>query len=155
MPNEKMTAGCRAKSGQRVGDTLTPEQRSYCMSRIRSSDTSPEIRARSVLHRMGYRFRLHRRDLPGCPDIVLPRHRKVILVHGCFWHMHRCKRGRVTPKTRVKYWTSKREGNVQRDGRHLKELRALGWKVVVVWECEAAKSDLLEEKLADFLAQKK
>ena len=140
------------RSRDRHGDTLTARQRSLCMSRIRSTDTSPEVAVRSMLFRMGYRFCLHRRDLPGCPDIVLPRHKKIILVHGCFWHMHRCRRGRAVPKTRRKYWSDKREGNVRRDRKCLKELRDLGWDVLVVWECWVPKAERLREHLAAFIS---
>ena len=116
-------------------DVHTPQQRSFNMSRIRDRDTKPELIVRSLVHRMGFRFRLHRKDLPGKPDIVLPRHHKVILVHGCFWHLHRCRYGRVVPKTNAEFWQAKRTGNVQRDRRNLKALRDAGWKTLVVWEC--------------------
>jgi DNA mismatch endonuclease (patch repair protein) len=105
------------------------------MSRIRGKDTKPELLVRSVVHRMGYRFRLHRTDLPGKPDLVLPKHRKIIFVHGCYWHMHRCRYGRVVPKTNTEFWQQKRQGNVQRDRRNLKQLRKDGWQILVVWEC--------------------
>lgn len=133
-------------------DTLSPSARSALMSRIRGKDTKPEILVRSLLHRMGLRFRLHRRDLPGSPDIVLPRHGAVVFVHGCFWHRHpRCK-GATTPKWRVKFWRDKFAGNVERDKRNRRDLRRLGWKVLVVWECEMKKPQKLESKLGKFLA---
>ena len=116
-------------------DVHTPAQRSFNMSRIRAKDTRPELVVRSLVHQMGYRFRLHRKDLPGKPDLVLPGHRKVIFVHGCFWHMHRCRYGRVTPKTNAEFWQQKRMGNVERDRRNVRELRRAGWSVLVVWEC--------------------
>ena len=105
------------------------------MSRIRGENTGPEKRVRATLYRMGYRFRLHRRDLPGTPDIVLPRHNTVVFVHGCFWHLHSCKAGRVSPSTNADFWRSKRLGNFRRDARNRRQLRKLGWKVAVVWEC--------------------
>lgn len=105
------------------------------MSRIRSKDTKPELVVRSLVHQMGFRFRLHRRDLPGTPDLVLPRHEKVILVHGCFWHMHRCRFGRVVPKTNAEFWQNKRTENVQRDRRNAVSLRRMGWHILTIWEC--------------------
>jgi DNA mismatch endonuclease, patch repair protein len=120
-------------------DSLTPEQRRYTMSRVRHADTKPELVVRSALHRMGYRFTLHRRDLPGKPDIVLPRHRAVIFVHGCFWHRHAsCERASM-PKTNPAYWRAKFHRNVERDERVRARLIQEGWKVIVVWECEIAK----------------
>jgi DNA mismatch endonuclease, patch repair protein len=118
-----------------MADVHTARQRSYNMSRIRSRDTKPEMIVRSLVHQMGFRFRLHRKDLAGKPDLVLPRHYKVIFVHGCFWHMHRCRYGRVTPKTNADFWQAKRTQNVARDQRHLRSLRRDGWQVLVVWEC--------------------
>lgn len=116
-------------------DVHSPAQRSFNMSRIRAKDTRPEMLVRSLVHQMGFRFRLHRKDLPGKPDLVLPGHRKVIFVHGCFWHMHRCRYGRVTPKTNAEFWQQKRMGNVERDRRNMRELRQAGWSVLVIWEC--------------------
>ena len=117
------------------------------MSRIRSGDTKPEIVVRSLLHRMGYRFRLHRRDLPGKPDIVLPKHRTVIFVHGCFWHRHRgCKRC-TTPSTNQDYWLEKLKGNAERDRKNKRLLKKLGWKVAIVWECETNNLDQLQKKI--------
>ena len=117
-------------------DVHTREQRSRNMAAIRSRNTKPEVRVRRVLHAMGFRFRLHRKDLPGKPDIVLPKFLTAIFVHGCFWHCHRCKYGSVVPATRAEFWAAKRGGNVTRDRRHAVALRRLGWRVVVVWECE-------------------
>lgn len=116
------------------------------MSRIKGANTKPEMAVRSLLHRLGYRFRLHRRDLPGTPDIVLPGRAAVVFVHGCFWHGHACKRTKM-PKTREDYWVEKVEGNRRRDARNRRQLRALGWKVVVVWECETKSPDKLSKKL--------
>src|SRR5437868_8968504 len=111
-----------------MADTISREHRSWNMSRIKNRDTSPERIVRSVLHRMGFRFRLQGRKLPGRPDIVLPRHRIVVLVHGCFWHRHSRCRFTYTPKSNVPFWTRKFEGNVARDRRATKALRALGWR---------------------------
>ena len=132
-------------------DDLTPQQRSYCMSRIRSKDTKPEIVVRKIAHRLGYRFRLYRKDLPGKPDLVFPKLKKVIFVHGCFWHKHRCKFGRVKPSTNLEYWGNKRNGNVKRDRRHSMELRNLGWSVLIIWECQTKNIDKLTEIISDFL----
>jgi DNA mismatch endonuclease (patch repair protein) len=106
------------------------------MAAIRGRDTSPELRVRHALHAMGYRYRLHRRDLPGKPDLVLPKHRAVIFVHGCFWHMHRCPYGRPKPATNAEFWEEKRRGNVERDTRNRRALEQAGWRVFVVWECQ-------------------
>jgi len=117
-------------------DKLTKEKRSWNMSRIRGKDTKPEKIVRSALHKNGYRFRLNRKDLPGKPDIVLPKYKSVILVHGCFWHRHpRCKFA-YNPKSRETFWQKKFSENVERDRFVKKELRKEGWKVIVVWECE-------------------
>ncbi|MBT6053390.1 MAG: DNA mismatch endonuclease Vsr [Candidatus Scalindua sp.] len=117
-------------------DILTREKRSWNMSRIKGKDTKPEKIVRSALHKEGFRFRLNRKDLPGKPDIVLPKYKSVILVHGCFWHRHpRCKFA-YNPKSREKFWQKKFSDNVERDKAVKKELRKIGWKVIVVWECE-------------------
>ena len=118
-----------------MSDVHSPEQRSFNMSRIRSRDTKPEMIVRSLVHQMGYRFRLHKKGLPGTPDLVLAAHRKVIFVHGCFWHMHRCRYGKVTPATNTEFWQNKRCGNVTRDQRNRRQLKAAGWSVLVIWEC--------------------
>jgi DNA mismatch endonuclease (patch repair protein) len=106
------------------------------MGRVRQRDTDPELRVRRALHAAGLRFRVQRRDLPGRPDIVLPRHRIAIFVHGCFWHRHPGCRMATMPKTRADFWSAKFERNVQRDESNVAQLIALGWRVVVVWECE-------------------
>jgi len=117
------------------------------MSRIRCKDTKPEIIIRSLLHRMGFRFRLHRKDLPGKPDIVLPKYKTVIFVHGCFWHGHKgCKRGNI-PKSNRGYWITKIQNNIKRDKKHQKELRKIGWKVLVIWECQIERNACIEEKI--------
>ncbi|MEA3429115.1 MAG: DNA mismatch endonuclease Vsr [Thermodesulfobacteriota bacterium] len=117
-------------------DIISEEKRSWNMSRIRGKDTKPEITVRSMLHRMGYRFRLHRKDLPGKPDIVLPKYNTVIFVHGCFWHRHKGCKYAYTPKSRAKFWKDKFAGTVKRDKLHLKQLKENGWEVFIVWECE-------------------
>lgn len=128
-------------------DRLTPERRSWNMSRVRSNDTQPELAVRSVLHRMGYRFSLRRKDLPGKPDIVLPKHRLIVFVHGCFWHQHRnCRDGRV-PKSRRTYWSAKLMANVKRDARSIKALRLAGWRTLSVWECQTVDTKSLARKL--------
>jgi DNA mismatch endonuclease (patch repair protein) len=134
-----------------MADTLSPEARSRLMSRIRGKDTKPELAVRRILHSMGYRFRLHRRDLPGNPDIVLPRHGACIFVHGCFWHLHsNCKDARI-PKTKRAWWRKKLEGNVARDKRHAAALRRLGWRVITVWECQTEQPQRLLKRLANLL----
>ena len=119
-----------------MADFLSPAERSERMSRIRSKDTSPEVALRRALHALGLRFRLHRRDLPGRPDIVLPRHRVVVFVHGCFWHRHAGCRISTTPKSNTTFWTEKFERNVARDARSIELLEAQGWRVIVAWECD-------------------
>ncbi|MCC6425860.1 MAG: DNA mismatch endonuclease Vsr [Phycisphaerales bacterium] len=136
-------------------DRLTEAQRSKNMSRIRSKDTGPEMVVRRLVHAMGFRYRLHVRSLPGKPDLVFPAKHKAVLVHGCFWHSHRCKEGRRSPKSRVEYWGPKIARNADRDRQNQRRLRALGWSVLVVWECETLPSRLrrLSERLRRFLIQ--
>ncbi|MBN9019085.1 MAG: DNA mismatch endonuclease Vsr [Rhizobiales bacterium] len=119
-----------------MADTLTSERRSWNMSRIRGRDTGPELVLRSLLHRAGFRFRLHAKQLPGRPDIILPRYRTAIFVHGCFWHRHPGCRNATTPSTRREFWQAKFDGNISRDARNQAELEAAGWTVLTVWECE-------------------
>ena len=133
-------------------DIPTPQQRSFNMSRIRSRDTKPEKIVRSIVHALGYRYRLHKTDLPGKPDIVLVRHRKIIDVHGCFFHMHKCPYGSVAPVTNAKFWKTKRLSNVERDRRNLRALRREGWRVLIVWECQTRKPAFLRRTLQKFLA---
>ena len=149
----RMTGHGRPLPGKVMADNLSPEHRKLCMSRIRSKDTGPELIVRKIAHQLGYRFRLHRGDLPGKPDLVFPLLKKVILVHGCFWHRHRCNRGRVVPVTNCEYWEEKRTGNVNRDKRTRRELRRLGWRSLVVWECETRTSGVehLTNRLRSFL----
>lgn len=127
-------------------DTRSPEQRRRIMQAVKSKDTSPEMIVRRLLHRLGYRFRLHRKDLPGRPDIVLPRYRKAIFVHGCFWHAHGCPKGQP-PKSRREYWLPKLEANVNRDRTKIAELQRLGWDVLVIWQCETRDTDSLTSSL--------
>ncbi|WP_024880398.1 very short patch repair endonuclease [Methylosinus sp. LW3] len=122
-----------------MADSLTSERRSWNMSRIRGRDTEPEVKLRSLLHRAGYRFRLHGRKLPGRPDIVLPRYRTTIFVHGCFWHRHEGCSNATTPSTRPEFWKVKFERNVARDRANAERLSDLGWRVIVVWECDLKK----------------
>jgi len=118
------------------------QHRRKCMSLIRGKDTTPERIVRSVLHRLGFRFALHRADLPGKPDIVMPARRAVVFVHGCYWHMHACKRGRSAPVTNAAFWHTKRESNRKRDRKNASALRRAGWRVLVVWECELKPSNI-------------
>lgn len=126
-------------------------KRSRLMGRVRQAHTAPEVRVRRALHRIGYRFRLHRRDLPGRPDIVLPRHKLVVFVHGCFWHRHAGCSKATTPKSRVEFWSAKFEANLARDQRQQAQLLNLGWRVVVIWECETKDLQKLVELLNERL----
>jgi DNA mismatch endonuclease, patch repair protein len=132
-------------------DVLTPEQRQRNMSRIRGKDTRPEMIVRRLLHNAGYRYRLHRRDLPGKPDLVFVSRRSVVLVHGCFWHRHSCRYGRVKPHTNATFWENKISENVARDRRNRRALRAAGWHVLTIWECETKDRLAMEMKLREFL----
>jgi DNA mismatch endonuclease (patch repair protein) len=128
-------------------DVFTPEQRSAVMRRVKGRDTSPELKVRRLLWGMGLRYRLHRKDLPGAPDIVLPSRKLAILVHGCFWHGHDCARGARVPKQNRDYWTAKVGRNRDRDARTLPALEAAGWTPLVVWECELRDEASLRAKL--------
>lgn len=132
-------------------DTLTSERRSWNMSKIKGTHTGPERKVRSFLHRMGYRFSLHRKDLPGRPDIVLVKHKTAIFVHGCFWHRHKGCKDATMPKTRLHFWQSKLEGNAARDKIKQKALRYLGWRVIVVWECETESPVKLASRITRLL----
>jgi len=123
------------------------------MRAVAQKNTKPELRVRRRLHALGFRFRLHRRDLPGTPDIVLPRHKAVILVHGCFWHQHPGCRRAARPRTRQGYWLPKLARNVARDAKTVAELEALGWRVLVLWECELRESKVLDAALQQFIGQ--
>ena len=121
------------------------------MRQIRSTGMAPEIAVRKLVHGLGFRFRLHQRELPGKPDLILTRHRKVIFVHGCFWHQHAgCREGRL-PGTRLDYWKPKLNGNQVRDARNLRLLRKAGWKCLVVWECQTKKAEKLSQMVTKFL----
>lgn len=122
-----------------MSDPFPPEKRSAIMQAIRGRDTAPERIVRSLLHRLGYRFRLHVRALPGCPDIVFPRRRCIIFVHGCFWHRHCCRKGRSVPATRANFWRRKFRRNMECDARQIRRLRRLGWSVMTVWECQVSR----------------
>lgn len=117
-------------------DTFSPQQRSKVMALVRDRDTKPEMVVRRLVFAMGYRYRLHNRKLPGCPDLAFKRLKRVIFVHGCFWHKHDCTRGSRMPKTRIDYWSSKLARNEARDAQSITRLQELGWRVMVVWECE-------------------
>src|SRR5688572_19845135 len=117
-------------------DQFSPAERSRIMRAVKSRDTTPEMIVRRLVHGLGYRYRLECRDLPGQPDLVLPRLGKAIFVHGCFWHRDACEAGQSTPASRLDYWNAKFARNVLRDGRNLRKLRRLGWSVLVVWECQ-------------------
>lgn len=130
------------------GQKLTRTER---MRRIRKTDSKPEMIVRHMLHRMGYRYRLHDRSLPGTPDIVLPRHRKVVLVHGCFWHRHDCRDGRKLPKSKPEYWGPKLERNRLRDQDNMSRLNELGWQVLCVWECELKDAERSRKAITGFL----
>jgi len=119
------------------------------MSRVKNADTKPEITVRKLLHRMGYRFRLHDRKLPGSPDIVLPKYKTAVFVHGCFWHGHTCSKGR-RPTSRVEFWNAKLDKNVERDASVRQQLETLGWRVLVVWECQVKDEEYLSTLLRDF-----
>lgn len=129
----------------------SPEVRRRTMQAVKSKDTAPELLVRSLAHRMGYRFRLHRKDLPGKPDLVFPGRRKAIFVHGCFWHGHDCARGARQPKTNRAYWTKKIERNLERDRAARTSLTRSGWKVAVFWECELKSGSVAGARIRKFL----
>jgi DNA mismatch endonuclease Vsr len=132
-------------------DVVTPEKRSEIMSKVRGKDTGPEMKVRRLVHGMGYRYRLHVGKLPGRPDLVFPGRRKIIFVHGCFWHGHRrCKLGRI-PKSRVEFWTSKIAGNRSRDSKNIRKISSLGWRSMTVWECQLRDIEKLRAKIETFL----
>lgn len=132
-------------------DTISKDKRSWIMAQVKSKDTKAERIVRSLLHRLGYRFRLHRIDLPGNPDIILPKFHTAIFVHGCFWHRHSgCNRARM-PSSNIEYWQRKFKSNVSRDEENKKLLESSGWQVIVIWECELKNLQNLESKLIHFL----
>ncbi len=134
-------------------DRFSTAERSRIMRAVRGKDTKPEWVVRRLVHRLGYRYRLHVTDLPGKPDLVFPARRKVVFVHGCFWHQHHCKRGNRTPASNVEYWRAKLQRNRQRDAAHRRALRRAGWSVMVIWECQtrAAGLERLSRRLVRFL----
>jgi DNA mismatch endonuclease, patch repair protein len=142
-PSEQEGLGC-------VVDTLTPEARSERMGRIRSKDTKPELLVRRLVHGLGYRYRLHKRELPGSPDLIFRGRKKVVFVHGCFWHGHECKLGRM-PKSRIDFWAKKKNANRERDTRALSEIDKMGWHALVLWECELKDMKNLEQSIRSFL----
>jgi len=131
-------------------DPLTPAQRSERMSRIHGADTKPEMEVRRMVHAMGYKYRLRSKDVPGKPDIVFRSRKKVIFVHGCFWHQHGCRQYRM-PKSRLDFWLPKLESNAARDKKVLRELKARGWKVLTIWECQLKRKDQVRRKISGFL----
>lgn len=136
-------------------DIVSPEKRSRMMAGIKGKDTKPEMLVRRLVHGMGFRYRLHRRDLPGSPDLVFPRLKKVIFVHGCFWHRHSGCRFAYTPKSNAQFWMDKLEGNARRDTLAMAALNALDWKVLIVWECEVSDQSALARKIRSFLEPEK
>lgn len=131
-------------------DNLSIEQRHKNMVAIKSKNTKPEIIVRKISHNLGLRFKLHDAKLLGKPDLVFPKHKKIIFVHGCFWHSHNCKSGKVVPKTNTKYWQDKRERNKKRYLTVKKSLKILNWKILVIWECQTKNNDIVQEKLTKF-----
>lgn len=144
-------AGHPHRSEIAMPETLTKQQRSRIMAAVKSRNTKPEIVVRRLVHRLGYRFRLHGRDLPGTPDIVLPRLRKVINVHGCFWHMHTCCHARRAPVNNREYWRRKRFRSATRDKKSGEMLRRAGWTLLIVWECELKQPNRLAARIRRFL----
>lgn len=132
-------------------DNLTRAQRSATMAQIRSRDTKPELAVRRLVHSLGYRYRLYQTNLPGTPDLVLTRHRKAIFVHGCFWHGHRCEAGTNRPRSNLAYWQAKLLRNQRRDATNRKALKKLGWKVLVVWECQIENLGRLRSRVEHFV----
>ena len=135
-------------------DHISSDLRSRLMGRIRGRNTKPEMLVRRLVHRMGFRYRLHRRDLPGTPDLVFPSQKKIIFVHGCFWHQHDCPRG-ARPASNKKFWNAKLDNNIRRDRETVSLLKDLGWSVLIVWECETKNREELEDRMKIFLRQKK
>ena len=134
-------------------DIVDRQRRSEMMSRIRGRDTVPELIVRRIAHRLGLRFRLYRKDLPGRPDLIFPRHRLAVFVHGCFWHRHDGCRYAYTPKSRIGFWTEKFAQNVARDQRNKKALQSLGWRVLVIWECKTRNAEIVRQYLQEHIEQ--
>ena len=138
-----------------LADNLTIEQRRRAMSKVKQRDTAPELIVRSLLHRMGYRFRKNVSSLPSKPDIVLPKFRAVIFVHGCFWHQHEGCRKSVRPLSNIEFWNQKLDRTMLRDKRNLEELDTLGWRNTIIWECQISDREKLAERLSEFLHKSK
>jgi DNA mismatch endonuclease (patch repair protein) len=132
-------------------DVFEEAKRREIMQSIRGKNSRPELLVRRLVHSMGYRYRLHSRSLPGAPDLVFSSRRKVIFIHGCFWHRHRCRKGQSVPGTRRKFWIAKLEGNKKRDERKRRALRRLGWRSLVIWECQTKDVDRLTDRIVRFL----
>jgi DNA mismatch endonuclease, patch repair protein len=130
-------------------------ERSEIMRRVRSTDTTPELIVRKLAYSLGFRYRLHKKELPGKPDLVFSGKRKVIFVHGCFWHGHKCKRGIRLPKKNREYWTKKISTNMKRDKNQVEELNKAGWSVLTIWECETNDQDSLTHKIVEFLNERR
>lgn len=135
-------------------DPLSPEQRKFTMSRVRAKDTSAEMRVRRLIHKLGYRYRLHGSDLPGNPDIIFRARNKAIFINGCFWHGHDCRAGRNRPKSNESYWFPKLERNKARDAANHAKLKQLGWELLILWECQLKDEAVLSEKIRKFLGEK-
>jgi len=136
--------------GQTDMDSLSKSRRSEIMSQIRSKDTVPELKVRSLIHRRGYRFRLHCKTLPGKPDLVFSGRKKIIFVHGCFWHAHACAKGKP-PKSNLGFWLKKLEGNKRRDAQARRKLRSQGWRILTVWQCQLKHAESLTRRIVAFL----
>ena len=133
-----------------MADTRTPEQRRRIMQSVKTKDTGPELKVRRLLHRLGYRYRLNRKNLPGRPDIVFPGRKIVIFVNGCFWHSHGCSKG-LPPKSRLDYWIPKLAANKLRDASRLLQLKKLGWRTLTIWQCQVKNIEKLTPKLKKFI----
>jgi DNA mismatch endonuclease, patch repair protein len=140
----------KVRTGQVIAPPIDP-RRSALMARVKAKNSRPEMMVRKTVHAFGFRFRLHRRDLPGSPDLVFPRLKKVIFVHGCFWHRHKGCPRTTTPKTRLKFWTTKFKANTRRDAQVEAAIRAAGWRVLIIWECDTFDPKRLAHKLTTFL----
>jgi DNA mismatch endonuclease (patch repair protein) len=148
-----LTLGWAELSRDAGMDTLSKAERSALMARVKNKNSTPEVMVRSLLHNLGYRFRIHRRDLPGTPDVYLPKYRAAVFVHGCFWHGHNCKRGKL-PKTREEFWRRKQEANRRRDDAARRNLQELGIRTILVWECELKDTQTLASRLSADLGAK-
>jgi len=134
-----------------MADSLTVSQRSYCMSQIGGKNTKPEKIVRSIVYKLGFRYRLHYKKLSGKPDLVFPSRKKVIFVHGCYWHRHNCKKGKSIPITNKMFWKNKLDRNKERDKENKQTLRKLGWKILTIWECQIKNPAKLTEQINKFL----